>query len=360
MAAEPEHLYQLGKLRLQCSPPDVEGALGDADALASMKNPNQFSVLNLRGNARFINSRQQKTVPDMLGELGKAGRGAETLDPLARQADSKFAVEATRCFLLLSMLHLERGNYDNSLNRAKAFEDARDYGEDALAACEKIPDTQKQHLYRRLAHEAIGNAAEDLAWLARVVPVKTHFTKALNNFLSAKTVPGSSTSPLMSLGRCYYKIVAESGKKENDRITVPLDASFYNGMSRLDMLKAAKQELTDATKSSLPLEKAEAHFWLGRVLQILPHFSEHQPAEAAQKDLDESEWKAADGELWAAAEIARNKELADNYITVYARFAAEHALLHPGFRPGSGNAMLAERIQTWLTSRPKSSISSPS
>ncbi|MEX2142238.1 MAG: protein kinase [Pirellulales bacterium] len=310
VAKEPQYFLARGRVRLNRKPFDLNAVLADAEALRRFK---QFeaSAYTLAGQAHFYQSRQEPTHAGRLKALD------ESL-AILRQAipsggpDSLSDDQQAERLLLLSYVHLERRNFAGwDTSAVNDFEKAAEY---ALQAEKFLKGSALE-----LAYSAAGNAFEDLAWYTRS-DVETNYKKAVDNFGFAIRANPASVAARLNLGRCYYKMAAVSGVS-------PPGVGTLRGI-----VVKAEAELREAITraESQSRENPEAHYWLGKVLQV-KHLDEDTPVEKAKQRLNAAEFRAADDELMKALDLAVKQNMADNALRLFAVELAENVLLHPDF-----------------------------
>jgi serine/threonine protein kinase len=334
-----EYFFRRGEARLEKANVNVAGALEDADAMERLRASPQ-SVKWLRGYAHFLSSRQRETTRDKLADLALAetelaklpGFETPSRSPKARSD----ATAEANVALLLSMIHLEQGNYSRTLDQGRVYGLAVDYGvmAEQLASQIAVGDQQNNPALivslRERAFHAQGNAYEDLAYIAKEEPRDSNYSSAIKAFGNAYALRSSSTMK-MALGRCYYRILAESDELKDGKLE-PRSVRFLQlGLTRAQVLQAQTQELKNALDQEDQWDSAslaEAHHWLGRMYQV-GKLSDILTASAARDDMSPQLFEAADKHLLRAATLADENGLPNMRRAMYSLAWAEHALFNP-------------------------------
>ncbi|MEX2142686.1 MAG: hypothetical protein WD894_25755 [Pirellulales bacterium] len=323
-AKEPQYFLARGRVRLNRKPFDVKAVLADAEALRRHARF-EASAYTLAGHAHFYQSRQEPTHAARLKALDESLKILRQALPSGDPGRLNDDQQAER-LLLLSYVHLERRNFAGwDTSAVNDFEKAADY---ALQAEKFLKGAALEHAY-----SAAGNAFEDLAWYTRS-DVEPNYQKAVENFRFAIRANPASVAARLNLGRCYYKMAAVSG------VSPP-------GVGTLrEIVVKAEGELREAIKiaESQSHENPEAHYWLGKVLQV-KHLEEGTSVEKAKQRLNAAEFRAADDELLKALDLAVKQNLADNALRLFAVELAENVLLHPDFyRDKSANNVALAKV----------------
>ncbi|HND53765.1 MAG TPA: hypothetical protein PLV92_15255, partial [Pirellulaceae bacterium] len=239
---DPQPDYYVGRgvarLRLSRSDPALLKSAED-DARAALRGDAEHAQAHaLLGNIFISQSRREGNEAARTKLLEAAV--AECTIAIERAGE----VETERANHLInrSAAYLEWANFsfDPTLKRqAELLSRARD---DADAATKLVT------AYRDQAYRALGNAEEDLAWIAKQAD---HWRPAVDAFSSAIEQREDLPFAWMDRGRCYYKWVVYGGadKELLDQNAAPdLESAI-----RLSQV-ASRNELL-----------AESHYWLGQV-----------------------------------------------------------------------------------------------
>jgi hypothetical protein len=348
-----------GEARLEKREVNVDGALKDAEAMERlMAGPDSFRLL--RGYAYFIRSRQQETTSGKLDDLDLARAELMRLAGFERDSPAPALppdpAAAAKVALLLSMIHLEHGNYSESSDRRNAFQRAVEYGKLAeifankivVADREKAAEEQLTLLVRSL--HAQGIAFEDLAYIAKS-DVVGNYDNAINAFRHANRLRESNVSK-MHLARSYYRFVIESDlpkdigpdQRDSELLRIPPKGLLKR---EAELLERALTDEASWDVASL----AEAHHWLGNMYQVM-ELSENRSANDAKRIMTAENYKSADGHLGRAARLANENGLSNWRRASYQLAWAEHALYDPKFR--STNETVRQSALTELVARTKS------
>jgi hypothetical protein len=314
----PEYLLSRGRVRLNRKPYSLKAVLEDASALSRFK-PFEVSALTLAGQAYFYQSREEATHSQRLRALDQSIKTLQQALDAGNQSNIKPEEKAER-LLVLSYVHLERRNFAGwDANAVEEFAKAAEYAEKAKEFLRGKP--QLEHAY-----SAAGNAYEDMAWYrppqvqyARA-DVEANYQNAIKSFEFAIRTNGDSVAAHMNLGRCYYKMATD-----------PLRPSAA-GTTVRGMIVEAVNALKRATElaSSQSHENPQAHYWLGKVLQ-LQRLDEGVSVEKARRMLKVDEFHAADDQLSKALELAVQQNLSNSELGFFAVELADNVLLHPQF-----------------------------
>jgi hypothetical protein len=314
----PEYYLSRGRVRLYLKPFNLKNVHDDAAALTRFK---QFEVsgLTLAGQGYFYQSRQETTHSRRLQALDDAIR---TLGKALAAGDEKTLTKEQKFqrLLVLSYVHLERRNFAGwDANAVDEFTKAADYAEQAI----KLVDggTQLEHAY-----SAAGNAYEDIAWYRppqvayKKSDVEANYQKAIKSFEFAIRTSPKSVAAHLNLGRCYFKMATDS-----------LHPSAV-GKTVRGMVLEAENVLRRATElaAAASHEDPQAHYWLGKVLQ-LKKLDEGTSVEKAKRLLSAEEFHAADDELSKALNLGVKQNLPDSEVGLFAIELADNVLLHPAF-----------------------------
>jgi uncharacterized protein (DUF2267 family) len=210
----------------------------EEDAKAAIKiDPKYASGHALLGNVCIAQSRSLDVVAERLARLSQAYKECSTAIDLA-SADRK---ETAYSLINRSVATVEMVSYDTTLTgaqRAERLEEARDDAQRAIAI-----DT----VYNDFAYESLGNALEDLAWLAGK-DVKKNYDAAAAAFTEALRLSNQSNARhWFGRGRTYFK------------------AAYYGNGDKSLLDKAV-----DDLKESILRDptSAKPHAWLGRVYLV--------------------------------------------------------------------------------------------
>ncbi len=240
-----------GIARISLTPPNVDGALSDADA-ASKLDPNLPAAYALQGHALIYRSRQQPSSDARKADLEKALTQCQAAVDKSK-ADDK---ERSMHLLYLSMAQLERANFDSD-PKVK-----QDLLEQAVTNAQQAVDLEKA--YPDYAYTALGNALEDVAWQVGQDPEK-NYRAAIDAFSQAINSNPAAPTPLVSRARCEYRAIADS----------KLDPKVLGGTLEEDM-QAAIADLEQAKQ--LNPNAVEPNLWLGKAEQLLNKFTEADAA----------------------------------------------------------------------------------
>lgn len=296
-----------GSARLQKKKPDIAGARQDADTLIRQAS-SVADGYGLKARTFHLESRLERSVKKREELLNEALRQFESQSKSTdlSQIDIK---QAATYKLNESMVCLELGNF-----LYPAMRDVRLLERAARLASEVAKDADK--LDRpEYAHQAAGNAFEDLAWMAWQDQAD-NYAKAIDHFKRAVSKARLKAPAKVDLGRCYFKIVAESGS---------FKPSFLG--SRRKVLNDAIDTLLDAVESSGKRELPEAYSFLAKALQVR-HLDEGMSAEEARERLTPAEFAEADEFYYSAKDTAERQQL-PMHVTQYTLDWAEHALFDP-------------------------------
>jgi len=133
---------------------------------------------------------------------------------------------------------------------------------DAEAAIEITPRDNPQ-----FAWEVLGNASEDLAWLAGE-PAATHYPQAIGAFDRAIEMGMDTPAVWLHRGRCRLKWLSQAPETVSDR-----EALLQQGR---DDLEQALQKSTDAAAP----QRADVLYWLGRYYRSAADFATNAAAQA--------------------------------------------------------------------------------
>ena len=314
----PEYLLSRGRVRLNRKPYSLKAVLEDASALGRFKQ-SQSSALTLGGQAYFYQSREETTHSRRLQALDQS---IKTLRQALDTGNEQVLTNEQKAerLLVLSYVHLERRNFAGwDANAVDEFAKAADYAEKAKEFLRNSP--QLEHAY-----SAAGNAYEDMAWYRppqvpyEKADVEANYQNAIKSFEFAIRTNPESVAAHMNLGRCYYKMATD-----------PLHPTAA-GTTVRGMIVEAVNALKRATElaKSQSHENPQAHYWLGKVLQ-LKQLEEGLSVEKAKRKLSVDEFHAADDELSKALELAVQQNLSNNELGFYAIELADNVLLHPLF-----------------------------
>ncbi|HEY2827680.1 MAG TPA: hypothetical protein VGJ04_08780, partial [Pirellulales bacterium] len=307
-----------GVARISLTPPNVDGALADADAAVKL-DANLPAAYALQGHAMIYRSRQEPSSEARKADLEKALAQCKAAVEKSKAEDK----ERSMHLLYLSMAQLERANFDSDPKVKKTLLDQ------AVANAQQAVDLEKA--YPDYAYTALGNALEDVAWQVGEDPEKNYqaaidaFSQAINNNPSAPT-------PLISRARCGYRAIAES----------KLDPKVLGGTLQEDM-QSAIADLQQAKQ--LNPNAVEPNLWLGKVQQLLGQFGDADAALADAVKLAE-EQKLPERAMFLVEwtrNAALNKDLPDADRAKTVRERAEQLKAAPSLG-GSSSAKQAALI----------------
>jgi hypothetical protein len=316
-----EYFKARADLRALRQPPDHVGILADAGELKKFKNY-VGQGFALEGYVHFLQSREQQGSVEKRYE--KLQLALKSLVEAEKYSTTLAKADQDQVSYFRSLIHTERGNLAGLADPAEKVV-PRDEFEKAIKYAEKViangggPSLQ-------YAYEAAANAYEDLAWHARVAPVE-NFKKAIDHLTNSVAVNRASPTAHMALARSYYKMIVEAGVNRK--------------LSR-ESLGKAQQELRDAIELAGEGKNAEAHLWLGKVIQAM-HVDEQTSLEEAQKLLTAEEYKQADDQFNKAFLAAKEANFGPVFLATYAYARAEHALFNPAInsaREGSRHLVI--------------------
>ena len=250
----PTYHYELGKVYLDKRPAEVSKAQAAAEILKRL-NADGYLVHSLLGRVFFTKSRQQKTVAEKLSDIERRDQRVSRfrVQNLARGVEPRPTGSTSRPVLVVQHGAPRAGELFRSHGGSKqAFTDAVKYGDQARQAAERIADESEQRELKERAFQALGNAYEDLAWLARD-KIEDNYKMANVSFKAASSQRESGTS-LMHWARCYYKIIAESDTFNEDGKRVPRNVQFIDNMSRQKMHTLAPQQPRGRIQVNDPVE----------------------------------------------------------------------------------------------------------
>lgn len=292
--AELRRLYcDRAQRRLERDNSDLDGAIADAS----------------RGGASDL----------MADALGRRAPLRDTRELLLKDVNAAVAegekAKSAYGLTSLSVAYVLRANYDN--DPAYTFE-ARE--KDLAAAIAAIQQADKVLLREQealqgaglrglglyLYHLAAGNAYEDLAWLVEKDP-STNMNMAISQFGKAARANPLESQPHCSIGRCYYKALAES--------FLPADAlKKQNGTPLHDEFEVM-DECEHALKEALDEDPrmVEANDYLARLYQYraAAYFGLHQDDPNDQDSLTKSkQWCGkAEAQCKATWDLAQEQGL---------------------------------------------------
>ncbi len=329
----PEYHLARGRVRLNLKPYSLKDVLEDAAALTRFK-PHEVSGLTLAGQGYFYQSRQETTHTKRLRALDDAIRTLGKALAAGNEQTLTNEQKAER-LLVLSYVHLERRNFAGwDANAVDEFKKAAEYAEKAREFFESGP--QLEHAY-----SAAGNAYEDMAWYRppQVTYLKSdveaNYQKAIQSFEFAVRTSPQSVAAHLNLGRCYFKMATDSLRPSAVGKTVR------------GMVLEAETVLRRATElaTAQTHENPQAHYWLGKVLQ-LKKLDEGTSVEKAKRLLSVEEFHAADDELSKALSLAVKQNLPDSELGLFAIELADNVLLHPDFHRSTSGAAKSKALLT--------------
>lgn len=201
-----EYYLNLGYARLALKKPKRTEALEDANK-ALEKNPDLRGAHGLLASVLLGQSRQSRSRDERLEHLDAA-----ILEGEKAVADSSESEEPlSNCKLALSCAYLDRASCSDGpnlkLRREEDFAMAVDYAEQAA--------TEWEGAYPHYPYLSLGMACEGLARLPGHDDSPSNYQKAVTAFTTAvqKTAENDylASNARLSLGRCYYRAVTETG-----------------------------------------------------------------------------------------------------------------------------------------------------
>jgi tetratricopeptide (TPR) repeat protein len=256
-----EYHLKCGHAELAMLERDLDSAQAHADQVLKL-TPGNNGANGLLSGIFLWRSREQLTRVDRLENLV---RSIEWGEQAVQNAPPDEPLLVT-WLIGLGTAYVERANFTRDVSFQTQKDDlnrAIDYGEQAAKLENANPD------YPYLIQ---GNAYEDLAWLVRddvEANVVDNYEKAIEKFwAAADTNTYRRAQALCCLGRCYYKIVADSNLDPSTWRVRDLDR-----LSAEETLKKAAQHLQDAILEDPAM--ADAFYFLGLVQRQLG-----DPAEA--------------------------------------------------------------------------------
>lgn len=290
----------------------IDSALADTSVLVKL-NYNPRAVALLRSLAYYWKGHFAVGASKKQAELANA---LQELEPYLPKGANAGAVQLDSSILhRASKIYLLWGNYayKSDAERERVFSDAARYADLARDAS---TGSEREECLR-----TAGNAYEDLAWLSRIKP-DVNYKTAIDRFRAATA--GDSAAAYRDLGRCYYKIIASSN----------LDPKFL-GKNHHEVWDSARLALDKAIKianeKKEAADEADAHHWMGRLLQVAG-LSERVTPQQARDGLSEEEFLEAQKHLVKSLHVSIAARASAEYTIDYARHLVEHAKLHPGLR----------------------------
>jgi serine/threonine protein kinase len=280
----PKYFTARGAARISQTPPNIDGARGDADEAIKL-DPNLPAAFALQGHTLIYRSRREPTREARLADLQQAIATCQKAVDIKADDDQR----AMR-LMYLSMAQLEKGTIETDQKIVKdLFAQSIENAQHAVELEKAYPD---------YAYTALGNAYEDMAWWANEEPEK-NYRAAIDAFSEAINQNPSSPDPLIGRARCFYKAVS---------------------ISKLDPTKALGRTAEEAAQSAIAdLEQAkqlktglvEPDLWIGKANQQLGKYTE------------------ADESLGAAVKLADDQKLPERslYIAEWARNAVSNPTL---------------------------------
>ncbi len=192
-----------GQLLLDRNPPPLATIIDDANAAKDIVKPlHSHSAHGLLADAYLRRGRTRATRADLLKDLTTAIAEAESAVNCCPQTDTS---SKAGYLITLSDGCVELANYnmDAEYQRSRAAFDldkAIAYAEQAAGLSAGQPD---------YPYLALGNAYEDLAWLAEKDP-KENYKRAIDNFREAAKLNPLLAQPYCSIGRCYYRALVDT------------------------------------------------------------------------------------------------------------------------------------------------------
>jgi hypothetical protein len=308
--------------------------------LADVKQLKQFKEFEaqafaLEGHIVYLQSKASVNLTTRLKGLEAALQSLKRAEELAEKTRLLSRDDLAQVLYFCSLAHLERGNFDlyvrgDSRLSKREFVAAKDYAEKVI---EQGGGPNLQYAY-----EAAANAYEDLAWIAGgdTAEKEGNFFKAVTHLQHSVAVHHDSVRARMALGRCYYKMIADSHVLPKE-----LQSTYAQVLSK------ASKELNEAitlagegkdVDGSLP----EVHLWLGRVIQASNLDADTLLGEA-KTQLTEEQFRQANDHFSKAFQLAKAAKLSPAYLANYALAWGEHSLLNPVLNPDFQSANAAEK-----------------
>ncbi|MCC7087324.1 MAG: serine/threonine protein kinase [Pirellulales bacterium] len=260
----PKYFTARGVARVSQRPPNIDGALADA-AEAAKLDANLAAAFSLQGHALIYRSRGQSTRDARLADLDRALANTKAAVEKSKPDDNDRAMY----LLYTSMARLEKANFESD-PLVK-----RSHLEQAVAVAEEAVALEKDQAYPDYAYTALGNALEDLAWIANVEPEK-NYQAAIDAFAAAIESNPASPDPWIGRARCYYKAIADS-KLDPKFLQRTTEEAFQSAISDLEQAKQLNAALV------------EPYLWLGKANQQLGKFAEADAAFATAAGLAEKQ-----------------------------------------------------------------------
>ena len=214
------------------------------DAESSIKTDKKYvGGYSLLASVLIEESRGETSTEQRIGSLKRAIESATEAVSLS----ASNSTERAYAMINRSVANVEYVNYSCEVTADEIRQRLQAAIANARAAAES--DT----LYQQYAYDSLGNALEDMAWLAVHEP-KTNYSLAIAAFQSAVKVGNRDKSrSLMNLGRCRFKAVCWGGMPEK-------------------ILDSGLDDLQKAVELNPNL--AEAYYWRGRIVLFRGHPSE--------------------------------------------------------------------------------------
>ncbi len=273
---QPEYLVERGYARL--SQRKFDDALEDAKA-AIGKDKNFYEGHALQAKVLLRQGRESGDSQEAARTLERSIQAGKKAIELARSDATRFV-----CWLDLGTSYTEFANVVDPKYRSP--EELLNKAIDAVEQAQRI-DARS---YKDWALTRLGNAYEDLAWLAKV-SVNENYERAIEAFTEAIGERPDLPDPYVGRGRCYYKREAESRQA----------GKGYVDKAIADLMKAVSCDKNE--------QNASARFWLGKAyLYQARKAKDANPAEASAK------CKEAERLLSKAVEVGKKQGSADTPI----------------------------------------------
>jgi serine/threonine protein kinase len=200
--------------------------------------PKSSPALGLQGYVQLLLARQEPSAVIGL----KAFESSEATSRAAAEAADAASRERSLARIYLSMALLEQANYRHFFSESaedaelklRLLRSAEQAARDAVAGDERS--------FEDIAYRAEGNAAEDLAWIARQ-DIEANFTEACRAFNKAFEVSSADPGILAAKGRCYFRCATDSRPLTDEqlkRIAVQIQDANVADKSREGILQEAE------------------------------------------------------------------------------------------------------------------------
>ncbi len=264
-----DYHLQRGGAMLEQKPSDVDGALADADS--ALESTHWRRAHGLKSHAQLIRARRQDRFEDRVADLAEsiaAGERAVDAGEIGHAPDSD---EFLPTYLLnLSSAYVEKANFEKDPTGEKQTE----YLNLAVQYAQRAEQLESR--YPDYVHLALGNAYEDLAWLAEKDSPE-NYCRSIHAFSTALKLYPLSAQALCNRGRCQYRYAADTRLDakhlRESELLQSLDPK-YAAMQDLDaVVDASKSDFQEALK--LDPGMIEAYYF-----SAMAHQFQSRPAEA--------------------------------------------------------------------------------